>query len=190
MSMSWSGESGQATVEWSGVVLLVALVLGAFLTLAPAVDGRSFGGFLAHRIVCAAKGGCQDGDAALAGAYGVADAELVRAHAPNIVSEPSERQIPVDWRRCRQARCANGPEERNLDLHRSDRGERATLFTRLLRRGARTYIQYWLYYPNSNSTFAGSDKVWEGLWLLPRLRGLVGDAPRYPGFHRDDCTLS
>ncbi len=51
-------------------MLLVALGLGALVALAPTVDGRSFGGFLAHRFVCAVKGGCDDGDAELAAAYG------------------------------------------------------------------------------------------------------------------------
>jgi hypothetical protein len=143
IGVSWAGESGQATVEWSAVVLLAALALGALLTLAPAVDGRSFGGFLAHRIVCAVKRGCQDGDVALAGAYGTRSAELVRAHAPNIVYEGGERQLPVDWRRCRRPRCAGAPDAGELDAHRSDSGEPATVFTRVLRRGGRTYLQYW-----------------------------------------------
>jgi hypothetical protein len=174
--MSWPSESGQATVEWSGVVLFVSLLLGALLTAAPAVDGRSFGGFLAHRIVCAVKLGCNEGDAALAGAYGVAGAELVRAHAPNLVYEPGERQIPVDWRRCRSPGCANAPDERDLDVHHSYQGARATAFTRVLRRGERTYLEYWFYFPDSNTTWAGSDKIWEALWPVGR----------YPGFHRDD----
>lgn len=139
---SWSGQSGQATVEWSALALLVALGLVALLTLAP-VDGRSFGGFLAHRIVCAVKRGCQDGDAALARAYGAGTAELVRAHAPNIVYESGERQLPVDWRRCRRSRCAVASDSRDLDAHRSSSGEQATVFTRVLRRGGRTYLQYW-----------------------------------------------
>jgi hypothetical protein len=156
--------------------VLVTLLLGALLTAAPAVDGRSFGGFLAHRIVCAVKLGCNEGDAALAGAYGVAGAELVRAHAPNLVYEPGERQIPVDWRRCRRPGCANAPDERDLDVHHSYQGARATVFTRVLRRGGRTYVEYWFYFPDSNTTWAGSDKIWEALWPLGR----------YPGFHRDD----
>jgi hypothetical protein len=133
----WSKESGQATVEWSGVVLMLALVLGAFLTMAPAADGRSLGGFLAHRIVCAVKRGCHDGRRVLARAYGERDAALVREHAPNLVYEPGERQIPVDWRRCRRPRCASAPDERDLDVHRSDEGQRATAFTRVLRRRGR-----------------------------------------------------
>jgi hypothetical protein len=103
-------ERGQATVEWAGLVLFASLALGALLRFGPSLDGRSFGGFLAHRISCAARGGCDDGDAALARVYGSGRgsgrAALVRAHAPGVVYEPGERQLPVDWRRCRVAGCA------------------------------------------------------------------------------------
>jgi hypothetical protein len=183
---SLGSEDGQSTVEWTALVLFASLALGALAAFGPHVDGRSFGGFLAHRLVCAVKGGCSDGDAALARAYGEHEAALVRAHAPNLLYEPGERQIPVDWRRCRKRDCANARDERDLDVHRSDRGERATVFTRVLRKHGRTYIQYWLYYPDSNTAWAGSDKVWEAAWLLPKLAGVVDRAPRYPGFHRDD----
>ena len=185
MEASWR-EAGQATVEWTAVILFIALVLGAFLTVVPAADGRSFGGLLVHRIVCVVKRGCMDGDRALARAYGDASAALVREHAPNLVYEPGERQIPVDWRRCRRPECANAPDERGLDVHLSDREQRATVFTRVLRRGGRTYIQYWLYYPDSNTTVLGSDKLWEAIWLIPKLRGLIARTPSYPGYHRDD----
>jgi hypothetical protein len=175
-------------VEWLGLLLVLALGLGALVALTPLVDGRSLGGFLAHRFVCAVRGGCSqlDGDAALARAYGPRVAGLVRSHAPGLVYEPGERQLPVDWRRCREPRCATAPDDRDLDVHRSAAGVPATVFTRVLRRGGRTYIQYWLYYPDSNSVVAGSDKAWETLWLLPRLRGIVAAAPGYPGYHRDD----
>ena len=71
-------------------------------------------------------------------------------------------------------------------MHRSDAGERATVFTRLQRRRGRTYIQYWLYYPDSNTTFAGADRAWEASWLLPRVRELVSGSGDWPGYHRDD----
>lgn len=51
-------ERGQATVEWTGLVLLVAVGLGALATLVPRVDGRSLGGAVAHAITCSASGGC------------------------------------------------------------------------------------------------------------------------------------
>ncbi len=180
------GQRGQATVEWVGILMLVTLGMGALVAVAPLADGRSFGGFLAHRIVCAVQGGCADGQAALDRAYGPRVGGLVRAHAPNLAYEPGERALPVDWRDCREPECAAAPDDGNLDVHRSHTGARATLFTRVLRRGGRTYIQYWFYYPDSNTVVAGSDKAWELFWLLPRLRGIVPDTPAYPGYHRDD----
>jgi hypothetical protein len=168
------------------VLLLVCLALSGMLAAAPLLDGRSFGGFLAHRLVCAVERGCDDGDAALVRAYGPRDAAPVREHAPNLVYEPGETELPVDWRRCRSRGCDSGPDDRDLDVHRSIDGEAATVFTRVLRRDGRLYIQYWLYYAESNSTWAGSDQVWAKSWLLPQLRKLVAGTTDYPGFHRDD----
>jgi hypothetical protein len=180
-------QRGQATVEWIGVVLLVSLALGGgAAALGPGVDGRSFGGFLAHRMACAARGGCADGDAGLARAYGRRDAELVRRHAPNLAYEPGERQLPVDYWRCRARRCADAPDDRDADVHRTEAGERATVFARVLRRGGRTYLQYWLYYPDSNSAWAGSDRLWERSFLLPLVGRAVRGTPAYPGWHADD----
>jgi hypothetical protein len=179
-------ERGQATIEFAALVLLAALALGALATFGPRFDGRSFGGFLAFRILCAVRHDCEHSDRALALAYGERDAALVRAHAPNLVYERGERQLPVDWRRCRSPDCAVAPDEPDLDVHRTDAGERATVFTRVLRRGGRIYLQYWFYYPDSNTVLAGSDRAWEAAWLLPRLRGIVRDTPGYPGAHPDD----
>src|SRR4051812_24674816 len=166
-------EGGQAAIEWIGLVLLVALSLGALPLLGVHVDGRSFGGFLTHRIVCAVKGGCRDGDIALARAYGKRDAELVRRYAPNLVYEHGEPSLPVDYRRCRSRRCSDAPDDHDLDAHRSAKGERATVFVRVLRRDGRTYIQYWFYYPDSNTAWAGSDRLWERSGLLPLVGKVV-----------------
>src|SRR3954452_8409838 len=43
-------ERGQATVEWTAVVLLVALVLVAAGQLAPRANGRGLGASLAHAV--------------------------------------------------------------------------------------------------------------------------------------------
>lgn len=179
-------ERGQATIEWVGLVCLAALGLGALALAAPVVDGRSLGGFLSHRIVCAVRGAAC-ADAALGRAYGPSDAELVRRFAPGVVYERGERQLPVDFRRCRAVACARARDDPDLDVHRTAAGNRATLFTRVVRSGGRTYIQYWFYYPDSNSTVMGADRAWRvaaralpGPWLF-------GRRPRpYPGFHPDD----
>jgi hypothetical protein len=102
-------ERGQSTVEWVALVLLVALALGALLAFGPHVDGRGYGGFLARRILCAIRGGCGDGRDALRLAYGERDAALVREYAPSIVYEPGEKEIPIDYRRCREVACGNAP---------------------------------------------------------------------------------
>jgi hypothetical protein len=179
-------ERGQASLEWIGLVLLCSLALGAVATVVPAPDGRSFGGFLAHEIVCAVKGGCDDGDPELAAAYGPRDAELARRYAPGLVYERGEKQLPVDWRECRDAPCANAPDDRDLDTHRTDAGRRATIFTRVIRRRGNLYVQYWLYYPDSNSTIAGSDKLWERSDIAKLVTRLATGKTRYPGYHRDD----
>jgi len=171
-----SGERGQAGVEFVALVLLACLALGALgAGLGRAFDGRTYGGFVARHVVCAASADCRRDERALAAAYGERDAARVRALAPGLVFEEGERQLPVDWRRCRRPECASAPDEPALDAHLTGAGLRATAFTRLIRRGGRLYVEYWLYYPDSNTTLGASDRLWRTLTGLP-----------YPGFHRDD----
>ena len=182
-------QRGQATVEWTAAVLVVMAAFGCGLSRAPRPDGRAFGGFLAHRIVCAIRGGCRDGDASLVRAYGPGDAELVRDYAPNLVYEPGERELPVDYRRCRSRACSYAPDDKALDAHRGDGGAPATAYTRVVHRGVRTYVIYWLYYPDSNTTVLGSDKIWSVARLHPLVNvaaRLAFGSDRYPGFHPDD----
>lgn len=68
------GEAGQASTEWVGLVLVVALALGALAALgvragrAPASD-RGVGEAVAGRLVCAVRGSCAGSpEPALAGA--------------------------------------------------------------------------------------------------------------------------
>jgi hypothetical protein len=56
-------EDGQATIEWAGLVLLVAMALGALAALAPAGD-RGLGVAVAERIGCAVRDRCAGGDGA------------------------------------------------------------------------------------------------------------------------------
>lgn len=53
------GESGQASVEWIGLVLLVAVALAAVVRFAPRADADALGPGLLHAIGCAARGGCE-----------------------------------------------------------------------------------------------------------------------------------
>jgi hypothetical protein len=174
-----AAETGQATIEWTAVVLLVAVVLGAAVAVAPAIDGRSFGSSLAHAILCATRGGCDDGDDELAAAYGGDDAALVRRFAPNIVYEPGTHTLPVDFRRCRSHRCSDAPDDPSLDAEASSRGRvPAAAFTHVVHAGGDTFIQYWFYYPDSNTVLGPSSAIWNN-------SPAAAVAP-YPGFHPDD----
>ena len=68
----------------------------------------------------------------------------------------------MDFRECRSHECSDAPDQENLDVHRGSGrdGAPATVFTRLIRDGDETFIQYWLYYPDSTSTWMGSAGVW------------------------------
>ena len=117
-------EPGQASVELVSLVLLAAVALGALAAASPRFDGRSFGGFLAIRVVCTIERNCHEDDGPLARAYGVSGAALVRELVPNLVYEPGERQLPVDWRDCRRVARADGRDEPDLDVHPIDEGVR------------------------------------------------------------------
>jgi len=172
-------ERGQASVEWTGLVLLVALVLGALVAVVPAVDGRSFGAWVGQRILCALRGSaCSLGDDALARAYGEDDAALLRRFAPNIVYEPGMLTLPVDFRRCTSHACSDAPDDPSLDTARSNDGTPAAVFTHVVHEGGETFLQYWFYYPDSTTTFAGSAALWRHSPLA-----LAGE---YPGFHPSD----
>jgi hypothetical protein len=161
-----SSESGQSTVEWVGLVLLVALLISAFgALLGLALPGAELVSAVASKLVCAARlgSGCGSQQSELVAAYGAEGAAVVAAHAPQIRYEEGMHALPVDYRSCREDACANGPEGR-LRVARSVTGEPTVAFTHLVdcRSGSETpgadctgeaaggeYIQYWLYYPGS-----------------------------------------
>jgi hypothetical protein len=177
------GQRGAATVEWTGLVLLVAAALAA----GGAVAATLGAGGLARSLRCAVLAGCRAEDRALGAAYGDDVAGQVRAWAPGFVYEPGTLTLPVDFRRCRAHRCADAPDARGRDVWRSASGEsRATVFTHVVDRrgqGGPLYLQYWLYYPDS--TYMGK------AWALSRAR-VVRDTPvgglagKVAGHHEDD----
>jgi hypothetical protein len=172
-------ERGQAALEWVGLVLLVCLACGAAVAAGVgAIDGRPLGAELARALVCAVRGDCDEEDDALRAAYGERDAALVREFLPNLVYEPRTRTLPVDFRDCRSHRCSDAPDEERLDVHRT-RGADATVFTHVVHDGGETFVQYWLYYPDSTSTWMGSAAIWR--WAIER-----ATKKDYPGYHRDD----
>jgi hypothetical protein len=53
------GEKGQASVEWIGIVLVVALALAALARFAPSADGRSMASTVLQSVTCAVREGCE-----------------------------------------------------------------------------------------------------------------------------------
>jgi hypothetical protein len=178
-------ERGAATVEWTGLVLLVAVVLGGGLWAAGLVDGTG----LARRLRCAIAGAaCERSRPALQSAYGAEVAGLVRDYGPGIVYERGARVLPVDFRRCRSRRCSDAPDRRGMNVWSSSRGERATVFTRVVDRraaGGDLFIQYWMYFPDStwNRTAHRVSQRGGQLFALTPAGMLTR---RVAGHHRDD----
>jgi hypothetical protein len=179
------GERGQATVEWVGLTLLVALLLVGVLSLGVRVPGLDLARLVGSRILCAASlaDGCGD-EPLLIAIYGTEVGKLVREHMPTLVFEEGSRAVPVDFRRCRDTSCGDGVEEGLI--HRSDERLPVTAFVHVVDcrageaersegegadcsgpRAGNLYISYWTYYADSST-----------LRDLP----VVGEK----GFHEDD----
>jgi hypothetical protein len=181
-------EDGQASPEWVGLVLVVALFLAALIALlAPLPIGAVLARVLGSKLICAVElsDSCA-AEPALVAAYGSELAAKLRDHAPTIFYEEGMRALPVDFRNCRAAACADAG--RGGWVWRSATGERASAFVHVIdcrpgttapfaglnspadcegSRAGRLYLQYWLYYPESAT-----------------LRGLPVAGEK--GYHRDD----
>lgn len=141
--------TGQASPEWVALLFLVAfLVLTLLVALRGHLPGASLVRLIADRILCAARleGHCNTDDALVA-AYGERMAHLIRSHAPSIAYESGMAALPVDFRSCRDTECSVGTTEGIVTT--SIDGEPVTAFVHVIERGGATYLQYWLYYPDS-----------------------------------------
>jgi Transcriptional regulator, AbiEi antitoxin/Protein of unknown function (DUF559) len=161
------GERGQGTVEWIGLVAVVALLLVGLVGAGVRMPGTALASAVASRMLCAAALAERCGDEPrLIAAYGTEVGKLVRRHMPTILFERGSRALPVDFRRCRRSTCADG-SVRGL-VNRSDAGLPVTAFVHVVdcRRdaaeateaagadcsGSRAnylYLQYWTYYADS-----------------------------------------
>jgi hypothetical protein len=85
---------------------------------------------------------------------------------PSLIFEKGSRALPVDFRRCRSSKCADGPEEG--EVHQTDERLPVTAFVHVIdcregvaerteaegadcsgERAGNLYIQYWTYYVDS-----------------------------------------
>jgi len=139
---------GAASVEYLALAGLVGMLivtgLAALIASPPSRGERELGEMIARRIACSGRYPVPCGRNALALAYGFPLGKLVRSLAP----QPSVRdgELPVDFRYCRQARCAApGPDG---GLTASSR--RVTEFVSVLdsrSSGGQVRLTYWLYRP-------------------------------------------
>jgi hypothetical protein len=186
-------QAGQATVEWSALLLVTAMVLAGLGYAVAHTQAWGMGEGLLHSIVCAV-GGCDDGADALERAYGEETAALVRRYTPNVAYERRSAALPIDFRRCREQDCANGPHD-PVEIERSSAGLPVTAFTRVIDRrpaGGALYIQYWFYFPESFS--GGIGRVfghrwpgyhaddWEGVQLMVISEGVMARATAHGGY--------
>jgi hypothetical protein len=178
-------ERGQSTVEWTGTLCVVALLLVGLVAIGVQVPGGPLAEAVASRILCAASlaDGCGD-EPMLIASYGTEVGKLVREHMPMLAFEEGSRAVPIDFRRCRDTSCGDGSDHGLV--HRTDGGFAVTAFVHVVdcrageaesseaagancsgSRDGNLYIQYWTYYADSAT-----------------LRGvpIVGDE----GYHADD----
>lgn len=189
-------ERGQGTVEWVGLLAVVALVFVALVAVGARVPGAELARAVASRLLCAAALAERCGDEpVLIAAYGDEVGRLVRRHVPALLFERGSRALPVDFRRCRRSACGDRTARGLVD--RTDAGLPVTAFVRVIdcregegnglgaaawrdgeggsaagvectgSRAGGLYIQYWFFYVDSAT-----------------LRGVpvAEDA----GYHRDD----
>jgi hypothetical protein len=146
-------ETGAASVEHVGLVLLVALLLigaiSALVAAPPTEEARRLGSSLDRKIRCPARLPDPCWQDPLTEAYGRPVAGAVRALAPQpapVAGASGHGLLPVDFRYCRSERCAMPGDRAGLTAS----NRRVTAFTSILdrrRSGGDVEITYWLYRP-------------------------------------------
>lgn len=153
MSAPSSHERGAISVEYVALAallgLLIVAALAAVIAAPPRRTDRELGEMIARRIACAPRYPVPCGRHPLALAYGFPLGKLVRSLAPDLSPEAGPDGaplMPVDFRHCRRASCANP----GIEPGRTASGRRVTAFTSLddrRRSGGEVLITYWLYRP-------------------------------------------
>lgn len=164
-----SAEAGQATAEYVGVVLLVATMLGVILALTgPVLPGGELARAIASKLLCAVNGdeSCAARSSPLERAYGAELSAMLVDRAPDIYFEDDDFvSLPVDYRECRQRSCADSLNPGHV--RRTQTGLQPTAYVHVIdcrgageadpgyncdgARAGHVYLQYWLYYPDSET---------------------------------------
>ncbi|HXS34573.1 MAG TPA: hypothetical protein VN758_12450 [Solirubrobacterales bacterium] len=210
-------ERGQSTVEWVGLLLLVALLLTGLVAVGVRVPGAALARGIASRILCAASlaDSCDGDEPVLIATYGTEVGKLVREHMPSLLFESGSRAVPVDFRRCRSTACGDGAERGYV--RRTDTGLPVSAFVHVVdcrpnadaaqaedancagNRAGNLYIQYWTYYADSATLravpVAGEEGFhaddWEGVQIRIRPDGSVDErASSHDGYNYDEGTAN
>jgi hypothetical protein len=211
-------ERGQSTVEWVGLLLLVAVALAGLVAAGVRVPGTALARALASRILCAASlsDSCDGDEPVLIAAYGTEIGKLVREHMPSLLFESGSRAVPVDFRRCRSTRCGDAPEQGYV--RRTDAGLPISAFVHVVdcrsdaaatsgaegvncsgNRAGNLYLQYWTYYPDSATLRSipviGEEGYhpddWEGVQIRIRPDGSVDErASSHDGYNYEEGTAN
>ncbi len=162
--------SGQATVEWVGLILVVSLLVASFGALAGVgLPGAGLAQAIGSKLVCAVRlsGECRGDRSALELAYGPRLAEAISFYAPDLLYEDGVRELPVDYHECRVDACSIAAAQSGESTETVD-GSPAVAFTHVIdcstgaieaatavdcsgARAGKRYLQYWLYWPDSQT---------------------------------------
>lgn len=145
---------GSATVEQTGLILLVAAVftgLAVFQLFTEDPPGRELGQRVANRIACGPRATETCGQHPAVSAYDWPLARLLRHLAPVPMARPGPdgtALVPVDFRYCQRASCAV-PQAGGRGVRLTTANRRTTVFTELADHRDRGYVDitYWLYRP-------------------------------------------
>jgi hypothetical protein len=193
-------ERGQSTVEWVGMLSLVSLLLVGMLAMGVRVPGTALADSIFEKMLCAVSMAESCGDEPhLIAAYGTEVGKVADDHMPSLLFEEGSRALPVNFRRCRDTSCADGPQ-RGL-VRRSHRGLPVAAFVHVIdcrageadrseadgadcsgERAGNLYVQYWTYYADSATLRDVGNAVHTVTHRVPLVGSIVGR----PGFHEDD----
>ena len=186
-------QRGQSTVEWIGLVLLIALAVTGFAAaVGVGLPGADLARALGAKLVCATRlTDCAGELDQLAVAYGGELAATVREKAPDLLYELGMLELPVDYRECRRDPCSLAAAAAGA-VSKTEGGLAATAFTHLVdcrpepvivaqgpapdcsgARAGHLYIQYWLYYPDSQTEPFGERGYHRDDWESFQVR--IGD---------------
>ena len=164
---------------------MISLLFVAMLAVGVRVPGTVLADAVFEKMLCAVSMADSCGDEPhLIAAYGTEVGKVANDHMPSILFEQGSRALPVNFRRCRDTACADGP--RQGLVRRSHHGLPVAAFVHVIdcrsgeagwaeaegadcsgERAGNLYVQYWTYYADSATL--------RGVPILGR-----------KGFHRDD----